>query len=118
MWAAFTPIGYLVARFFWFFPAHVASTVHILLWWTHALTVFVFIALIPYTKFFHFVAGAANLYFRRSPRPIGALSSPGDIGMTRQTVWGGLDAPFGLMSAIKQQFDPEDRLNPGRFVYQ
>lgn len=46
------------------------------------------------------------------------LSSPGDIGMTRQTVWGGLDAPFGLMSAIKKQFDPEDRLNPGRFVYQ
>jgi FAD/FMN-containing dehydrogenase len=37
--------------------------------------------------------------------------------MTHQSVWGGLDVPFCLMSAVKQKFDPKNILNPGRFVY-
>jgi glycolate oxidase FAD binding subunit len=45
------------------------------------------------------------------------LAQPGGTEMTRQAVWGGIDAPYGLMRQIKAQFDPADRLNPGRFVY-
>ena len=37
--------------------------------------------------------------------------------MTHASVWGGLDAPAALMTAVKRQFDPGDILNPGRFVY-
>lgn len=45
------------------------------------------------------------------------LSNPSGSEMTHQSVWGGLDAPFTLMSAVKQKFDPKNILNPGRFVY-
>ena len=45
------------------------------------------------------------------------LSNPGGAEMTHQCVWGGIDAPFALMSRVKEQFDPKDLLNPGRFVY-
>lgn len=45
------------------------------------------------------------------------LSNPSQSEVTHQSVWGGLDAPFELMTAVKRQFDPQDLLNPGRFVY-
>ena len=45
------------------------------------------------------------------------LSNPSGSEMTHQSVWGGLDVPFTLMSAVKQKFDPKNILNPGRFVY-
>jgi glycolate oxidase FAD binding subunit len=45
------------------------------------------------------------------------LANPSGSEMTHQSVWGGLDAPFTLMSAVKQKFDPKNILNPGRFVY-
>jgi glycolate oxidase FAD binding subunit len=45
------------------------------------------------------------------------LSNPSGSEMTHQSAWGGLDAPFTLMSAVKQKFDPKNILNPGRFVY-
>ncbi len=37
--------------------------------------------------------------------------------LTRQAVWGGHDAPLELMRSVKNQFDPKNVLNPGRFVY-
>jgi glycolate oxidase FAD binding subunit len=45
------------------------------------------------------------------------LSNPEGAEMTHASVWGGLDAPAALMTAVKRQFDPGDILNPGRFVY-
>jgi FAD/FMN-containing dehydrogenase len=45
------------------------------------------------------------------------LSNPSAAEMTHQCVWGGIDLPFDLMTDIKQQFDPRNVLNPGRFVY-
>jgi glycolate oxidase FAD binding subunit len=30
--------------------------------------------------------------------------------------WGNAGDAFGLMRAVKQQFDPKSTLNPGRFV--
>ncbi|MGI8979017.1 MAG: FAD-binding oxidoreductase [Pirellulaceae bacterium] len=45
------------------------------------------------------------------------LSNPSGSEMTHQSVWGGLDVPFTLMSEVKQKFDPKNILNPGRFVY-
>ena len=45
------------------------------------------------------------------------LRNPGGQEMTRQSVWGGLDHPFWMMDRIKQQFDPQNILNPERFVF-
>lgn len=48
---------------------------------------------------------------------ISVLSNPAGTEMTHQSAWGGIDAPFDLMTAVKRQFDPKDLLNRGRFVY-
>lgn len=79
-WAAYSPIGLLFARFFWFLSAPQASALHYFFWWFHAVTVFAFVAVVPYSKFFHVLASSVNLFFRRSSRPKGALPYPGDIG--------------------------------------
>jgi glycolate oxidase FAD binding subunit len=38
-------------------------------------------------------------------------------GLTPHVVWGGRAEATVLMERIKQQFDPHNILNPGRFVY-
>ena len=48
---------------------------------------------------------------------VSVLSNPGGAEMTHQCVWGGIDAPFALMTSVKQQCDPRNLLTPGRFVY-
>jgi len=48
---------------------------------------------------------------------ISVLSNPSGNEMTHQSAWGGLGAPFDLMSEVKRRFDPKDLLNRGRFVY-
>ena len=58
----------------------------------------------------HPIAGAAR-------GNVTIWSNPSGSEMTHQSVWGGIDAPFALMTSIKRQFDPKNLLNPGRFVY-
>jgi glycolate oxidase FAD binding subunit len=45
------------------------------------------------------------------------LSSAFASDLTRQAVWGGADDATAWMVKVKQQFDPQNLLNPGRFVY-
>lgn len=45
------------------------------------------------------------------------LSNPSGSEMTHHNVWGGADVPFDVMQKVKQAFDPNNILNPGRFVY-
>jgi glycolate dehydrogenase FAD-binding subunit len=45
------------------------------------------------------------------------FSNPSNAEMTHQSVWGATEAPVSLMAEVKQQFDPKNILNPGRFVY-
>jgi FAD/FMN-containing dehydrogenase len=45
------------------------------------------------------------------------LSSTHTGELTRQAVWGGVTAADTWMRKVKTQFDPENLLNPGRFVY-
>ena len=76
-------------------------------------------------KFSEFPAGGLSRMLIGNLQPLAAaaggnvqvLSNPSRQDLTHQSVWGGLDAPFALMTAVKQQFDPHDILNPGRFVY-
>lgn len=45
------------------------------------------------------------------------LSNPGGAEMTHHNVWGVADVPFDVMKQVKDTFDPDNVLNPGRFVY-
>ena len=45
------------------------------------------------------------------------LSNSAGTEMTHRSVWGRSGSPQFLMNAVKQQFDPHNILNPGRFVY-
>lgn len=45
------------------------------------------------------------------------VSNPSGIEMTHHHVWGAPDVPFDLMKRVKDAFDPNHILNPGRFVY-
>ncbi|MCI5066410.1 respiratory nitrate reductase subunit gamma, partial [bacterium] len=62
-WAAYSPIGNLFAGLFWGLTPEGAKNLHFGIWWFHTITVFAFIALTPYSKFFHVIASAANLFF-------------------------------------------------------
>jgi glycolate oxidase FAD binding subunit len=44
------------------------------------------------------------------------LSNPSGSEATHQSTWGATDAPLNVMRQVKQQFDPKNILNPGRFV--
>jgi glycolate oxidase FAD binding subunit len=43
------------------------------------------------------------------------LCNPAASEATHQSTWGGTETPFWLMQRVKQQFDPANILNPGRF---
>lgn len=45
------------------------------------------------------------------------LSAGDGLEMTRQVIWGSAPDDLRLMQAVKQQFDPFNLLNPGRFIY-
>jgi Fe-S oxidoreductase/nitrate reductase gamma subunit len=78
-WALYSPIGWLFAKAVWFLPDDQARHVHFATWWFHTLTVYAFVALFPYTKFFHMLTSPLNLFFARTPRPKGALEFVGDL---------------------------------------
>lgn len=92
-WALYSPIGLVFAKFFWFLSYDATTAIHFLMWWFHTLTVFIVIALLPYTKAFHIIASPINLYFKNSNRAKGELKSPGDI---EELIEKGEDFSLGL----------------------
>jgi glycolate oxidase FAD binding subunit len=45
------------------------------------------------------------------------LAWPDGMELTRRVVWGNTPGDLPLMQSVKNQFDPQGVLNPGRFVY-
>ncbi|MCB0338592.1 MAG: respiratory nitrate reductase subunit gamma, partial [Bdellovibrionales bacterium] len=78
-WALYSPVGLLVAKFFWSLSPSATSSLHFVFWWVHTITVFSVFAIAPYTKFFHIVASVFNLYWKDWAKPKGRIRSPGDI---------------------------------------
>ena len=60
-----SPVGYWIASAFQTWTESQARSAHLTVWWLHAVLVFGFIAAIPYTRLFHFIAGPLNLFFSR-----------------------------------------------------
>ncbi|MBN2578172.1 MAG: FAD-binding oxidoreductase [Pirellulales bacterium] len=64
--------------------------------------------------------------FRAQLRPLVAslggaltvLSCSADAGWSREDVWGPRGDAFAVMQALKDRFDPENILNPARFVFE
>lgn len=61
-----SPVGYLCARMFAAMgvTAESAATIHFGLWWFHAALALGFVALVPYTRLMHSLAGTINLAIR------------------------------------------------------
>lgn len=78
-WRSYSPIGDLFALSLSSLSEPIIRSLHTFIWWFHTLTVFTWLALIPYTKFYHLISSPLNLFFRNSARPKGALPHPGDL---------------------------------------
>ena len=60
-----SPVGLWLAGFFARLDESGARSAHFTLWWIHALLVFGFIASIPFTRLFHFIAGPINIFLAK-----------------------------------------------------
>ncbi len=71
-WKWLSPVGALFALPFDGLDAPAGKGLHAGLWWSHTAIAMAWIALIPYSKFFHMVALPTNAFFQRL-RPRGEL---------------------------------------------
>ena len=67
-----SPVGLWLAGFFASLGEPGARSAHFAVWWIHAFLVFGFIASIPFTRLFHFIAGPMNLFL--APPSLGILT--------------------------------------------
>ena len=74
-WAPWSPIGNAIGNAFIAFGDPSNRFLHYALWIIHILIAFVALASIPYTKFWHLIAGPINIFFR-SLEPAGRMSAP------------------------------------------
>jgi Fe-S oxidoreductase/nitrate reductase gamma subunit len=87
--AGLSPVGYLCANLFqWMGVEHnSAGRIHFALWWTHAVLALGFIALMPYTRLLHSIAGTMNLAVRdhslgtMAPVSLEEVEATGQIGV-------------------------------------
>lgn len=111
-WALYSPVGYLFSLFFWSLSTKSIQVLHYIFWWFHTITVFVFFALIPYTKFLHIISSSANLFFTEKSRPKGALKYPGDIQTLLETAAeSDDDADFGIGISTIENLSWKQRLD-------
>ncbi|MDR1160229.1 MAG: (Fe-S)-binding protein [Syntrophomonadaceae bacterium] len=59
-----SPVGWVCAKLFSWMSMGAAEMSHRILWWFHMAVSFLFIALVPFTKLWHIVAGMCNYAFR------------------------------------------------------
>ena len=55
---------------------------------------------------------------RRHHGHVVILSAANAAELTTQSVWGDPSSPDFLIQKLREQFDPQRLINPGRFVYQ
>ncbi len=71
-WAAWSPVGSLIAAGFLALGDPTNQTLHLIVWALHILTAFAILASLPFTKLFHILSVPLNIYFQ-SMQPAGAL---------------------------------------------
>lgn len=113
-WARLSPIGYL-------FSGLVRNSsgkgAHVALWWLHTALVMVWIAIIPFTKFFHLVLLPANAFFSKL-NPRGELSRIDLEALMESDDLDEADLNFGVGNIAdltwKQRMDLDACLSCGR----
>ena len=60
-----SPVGLWIAGWFAGWSEAEARSAHFAVWWIHAILVFGFIASIPFTRLFHFIAGPMNIFLAK-----------------------------------------------------
>lgn len=60
-----SPVGLWLAGFFTSLGEPGARSAHFAVWWIHSFLVFGFIASIPFTRLFHFIAGPMNIFLAK-----------------------------------------------------
>lgn len=60
-----SPVGLWIAGWFQSWSEAEARSAHFSVWWIHSFLVFGFIASIPFTRLFHFVAGPMNIFLAK-----------------------------------------------------
>jgi Fe-S oxidoreductase/nitrate reductase gamma subunit len=86
-----SPVGYIAAQLFRGLGADATSAAawHFALWWFHAALALGFIALMPYTRLIHALAGTINLAIRdhqlgvMQPVAMDEVEATGEIGVAR-----------------------------------
>jgi Fe-S oxidoreductase/nitrate reductase gamma subunit len=74
-WAPWSPVGTAIAAAFINYGDPGSLALHLTLWIIHLLIAFIALASIPFTKFFHLIAGPTNIFFR-SLEPAGRMTTP------------------------------------------
>jgi Fe-S oxidoreductase/nitrate reductase gamma subunit len=72
---SYAPVGAALAQLFAFMTTEDLIERHKVLWWVHGLLTFIFIAMIPYSKFSHIFMAPLTIFFR-SKRHRGQLPTP------------------------------------------
>jgi len=72
-WAALSPVGYGFSFMFTGISEQTGKIIHIVFWWIHTALAMLWIATIPYTKFFHLISLPTNIFFSKL-KPRGQLS--------------------------------------------
>ncbi|MCP4682614.1 MAG: (Fe-S)-binding protein [Desulfobacterales bacterium] len=73
LYATLSPVGLSISTLFSAIPEESGRRLHGIMWWLHTFSVFAFIALIPYSKFFHLLTMPANAFFSKI-KPAGELN--------------------------------------------
>ncbi len=116
-WAVFTPIGYVFSLPFEGIADETGRTLHLWLWWSHMILSMAWIAIIPYTKFFHILTIPANVFYSKfksrgefARKDIEAMISAEDFDEDNFSL--GIESTDSL--TWKQRLDLDACINCGR----
>lgn len=109
-WASYSFVGLLVSKFFWGLSENASRTLHFATWWWHTATFLTFVALMPYSKFFHILTSSLNLFFREIDIPRGRITSGGDLEKLLEEASSG-EGDFSLGIATINDLDWKKRLS-------
>jgi Fe-S oxidoreductase/nitrate reductase gamma subunit len=114
-WKMLSFIGAVIAPLFAGMSADTAKGVHVSLWWIHTIFAMSWIAIIPYTKFFHMLSLPTNAFFSKL-KPRGELQRQ-DIEKLMESAEDD-DLKLGLQKADefswKQRLDLDACISCGR----
>lgn len=87
--ATWAPVGYGLAELFAPLPTASIRSLHLIVWWLHALLAFGLIASIPFTKAFHLISSPVNMLLRERKTPPGRLPVVMESGVStvRDYTW-------------------------------